>query len=162
MPNQQRANGADFGFGRLPSVLQLAHVLSKCNKSNFKLNVGVVELRESGKFVGSGRSGNRVRDVGPKGPWRAEPARSPIVERLVEGSCAHKHTSHFPHIGHVPIIERLVMHESSGRIIVERVGSEITISGMSSRRVFQTRIAIFVIFRGAVQCTFTEEELGKL
>ena len=32
----------------------------------------------------------------------------PIIERLVEGSCAFKHTVHINHFGHVPLIERLV------------------------------------------------------
>ena len=30
------------------------------------------------------------------------------MKRLVEGFCVPKHTIHFPHVGHVPIVERLV------------------------------------------------------
>ena len=32
----------------------------------------------------------------------------PLVERLVEGVCIKKHTFHIRHTGHVPIIERMV------------------------------------------------------
>ena len=35
----------------------------------------------------------------------------PLVERLVEGSCVKKHIPHIRHVGHVPIIERLVVKE---------------------------------------------------
>ena len=35
----------------------------------------------------------------------------PIVERLVEGPCSIKHPGHIRHIGHVPIVERLVEGE---------------------------------------------------
>ena len=36
----------------------------------------------------------------------------PFVERLIEGFCQVKHLGHILHIGHVPIIERLVIKKS--------------------------------------------------
>ena len=39
----------------------------------------------------------------------------PVIERLAEGGCASKHIHHIRNIGHVPIVERLVegkLHDS--------------------------------------------------
>jgi hypothetical protein len=64
-----------------------------------RFGADVVEWRRRARFARrADRASERVILIG----------HVPLIERLVEGGCTLKHSSHIINIGHIPIVERLV------------------------------------------------------